>query len=157
MRRIPSFRYFTLKRRLHNVYCSRPETWNLDRAKAPGIVDLKSPHIVNMGRLKIDDPRELSRRSRSKFMTELGIHLRGSLKPAIPAGLQSPKPELVESDAIAEFSKNSTFESFKIPSRLTLNAPISGPEALSTPLREAPAGIAALKRDELRKSYKVEV
>ena len=25
--------------------------------KLPGIVDLKSPHINNMGRLKIDDPR----------------------------------------------------------------------------------------------------
>ncbi len=57
------------------VYPTRSATWNLDRAKAPGIVDLKSPHIVNMGRLKIDDPRELSRSSKSKFMTELGIKL----------------------------------------------------------------------------------
>ena len=43
----------------HSIYPTRSATWNLDRAKAPGIVDLKSPHIVNMGRLKIDDPREL--------------------------------------------------------------------------------------------------
>ena len=39
------------------LYPTRSATWNLDRAKAPGIIDLKSPHINNMGRLKIDDPR----------------------------------------------------------------------------------------------------
>ncbi len=55
------------------LYCSRPETWNLDRAKAPRIADHKSPYIVNILRLMIDDPRERSRRSKSKFMTELGI------------------------------------------------------------------------------------
>ena len=60
---------------LVQLYPTRSATWNLDRAKAPGIIDLKSPHIVNMGRLKIDDPREISRRSKSKFMTELGIEL----------------------------------------------------------------------------------
>ena len=66
------------------LYPTRSATWNLDRAKAPGIVDLKSPHIVNMGRLKIDDPRELSRRSKSKFMTELGIKSRVEPKRQAP-------------------------------------------------------------------------
>ncbi len=44
---------------LSSIYCSRPETWNLDRAKAPRIADHKSPYIVNILRLMIDDPREL--------------------------------------------------------------------------------------------------
>ena len=53
-REYPEVQY--LLRRAH-VYCSRPETWNLDRAKAPRIADHKSPYIVNILRLKIDDPR----------------------------------------------------------------------------------------------------
>ncbi len=55
------------------LYCSRPETWNLDRAKAPRITDHKSPYIVNILRLMIDDPRELSRRSKSKFQADCSI------------------------------------------------------------------------------------
>ena len=35
----------------NELYCSRPETLNLDRAQAPRIADHKSPYIVNSLRL----------------------------------------------------------------------------------------------------------
>ena len=62
------------------VYPARSKTWNLERAKAPGIDDRKSVHISNIDRLTIVDPRELSRCSKSKFLAVRGI------KP--PEGIQ---------------------------------------------------------------------
>lgn len=55
------------------LYHARPETWNLDRAKAPGLNDRKRVHIDNIEPFAIVQPRELSRRPKSKFMTECGI------------------------------------------------------------------------------------
>ena len=56
------------------IYPNRAETWNLDRAKAPGLSDRKSVHISNMDRLAIAQPRELSHRSKSKFLPDWGIN-----------------------------------------------------------------------------------
>ena len=55
------------------LYPARSKTWNLERAKAPGIDDRKSVHISNIDRLTIADPRELSRCSKSKFLAVRGI------------------------------------------------------------------------------------
>src|SRR3989338_4893474 len=55
------------------VYPARSKTWNLERAKAPGIDDRKSVHISNIDRLTIGDSRELSRCSKSKFLAARGI------------------------------------------------------------------------------------
>ena len=64
------------------IYPTRSATWNLDRAKAPGIVDLKSPHIVNMGRLKIDDPRELIAQVQIQVHDRVGYSESISLQPS---------------------------------------------------------------------------
>ena len=48
----------------------------MERAKVPGIDDRKSVHISNIDRLTIVDPRELSRCSKSKFLTARGIILK---------------------------------------------------------------------------------
>jgi hypothetical protein len=45
----------------------------LDRAKAPGFGDRKGVHIANIEPFAIVESRELSRGSKSKFMTESGI------------------------------------------------------------------------------------
>jgi hypothetical protein len=55
------------------IYHTRPETWNLDRAKVPGLNDRKRVHIVNIEPFAIVQPRELSRGSKSRFMAEWGI------------------------------------------------------------------------------------
>ena len=39
------------------LYRNRSQTWNLDRAKAPGLDDRKSVHISNIDRLTIVQPR----------------------------------------------------------------------------------------------------
>ncbi len=39
------------------LYHTRPETWNLDRAKAPGLNDRKRVHIDNIEPFAIDQPR----------------------------------------------------------------------------------------------------
>ena len=49
------------------IYCGRPETWNLDRAKAPRFNDRKSVHISNIERFAIAHPRELSLKSKAHF------------------------------------------------------------------------------------------
>src|SRR5579862_3918059 len=61
---------------------------------------------------------------------------------AIPAELQSAKSELVKTCSFVEFSANSIPESSEKPSPITVDSPMSGRDALSTPPREAPAGIA---------------
>src|SRR3989338_2813215 len=58
---------------MNQVYPARSKTWNLERAKVPGIDDRKSVHISNIDRLTIVDPRELSRCSKSKFLAARGI------------------------------------------------------------------------------------
>src|SRR3989338_6083798 len=58
---------------MNQVYPARSKTWNLERAKVPGIDDRKSVHFSNIDRLTIVDPRELSRCSKSKFLTARGI------------------------------------------------------------------------------------
>jgi hypothetical protein len=55
------------------VYHNRDQTWNLDRAKAPGLDDRKSVHISNIDRLAIVQPRELSHGPKSKFDPDWGI------------------------------------------------------------------------------------
>ena len=55
------------------IYSARPETWNFDRAKAPGFADRKRAHIANIALFTIDEPRELSRRSKSKFQAARSI------------------------------------------------------------------------------------
>ncbi len=60
-------------------------------------------------------------------------------KPTIPAGLQLAKSELVNVNTSVEFPVDFTSET---PAPLTLDSPISEPDAPSTPLREAPERIA---------------
>jgi len=70
--------YLRLIQKLRDLYHNRSRTWNFDCAKAPGIDDRKSVHISNIDRLTIVDPRELSRESKSKLLTDCGI--RASMK-----------------------------------------------------------------------------
>jgi len=56
-----------------DLYSARPETWNFDRAKTPGFADRKRAHIANIELFTIDEPRELSRRSKSKFQAVRSI------------------------------------------------------------------------------------
>ena len=55
------------------LYQNRPQTCNLDRAKASGFNDRKRVHIVNIDPFAIVEPRELSRGSKSKFEGDSGI------------------------------------------------------------------------------------
>lgn len=55
------------------VYLDSLQTWNFDRAKAPGFDDRKRFHISNIEPFTIVESRELSRRSKSKFATDRGI------------------------------------------------------------------------------------
>ena len=55
------------------AYHARTETWNLGRAKAPGLDDRKRVHIDNIEPFAIVQPRELSRGPNSKFQTARGI------------------------------------------------------------------------------------
>jgi len=56
------------------LYHTRSQTLNLDRAKAPGIDDHQGgPYTSILSPLVIVDPRELSRGSKSKFVTGCGI------------------------------------------------------------------------------------
>ena len=57
-----------------HLYPTRSQIWNLDRAKAPGFDDRKRVHISNIDPFTIVESRELSRESKSKFVTESGIH-----------------------------------------------------------------------------------
>jgi tRNA pseudouridine38-40 synthase len=55
------------------IYCTRPETWNFDRAKTARIDDRKRVHISNIDPFTIVDSSEFSRRSKSKFQAECSI------------------------------------------------------------------------------------
>jgi hypothetical protein len=55
------------------AYHARLETWNLDRAKAPGFNDRKRVNIRNMNPFAIVESRELSRGPRPKFLAARGI------------------------------------------------------------------------------------
>jgi len=55
------------------IYHNRAQTWNLDRAKAPGLDDVKTVHISNIDRLDIVQPRELSHGTKSKFEPDCGM------------------------------------------------------------------------------------
>ncbi len=56
------------------LYCGRHETWNLDRAKAPGFNDRKRVHIPDIDPFAIVESRELSRGSKSKFQADRSIY-----------------------------------------------------------------------------------
>ena len=56
-----------------SLYHTRPQTWDLDRVKAPGSNDRKGPCISNTKVLAIVESRELSRWPKSKFEAECGI------------------------------------------------------------------------------------
>lgn len=58
-----------------NVYSSRDQDCDFDRAKAPGFADRKSVHISNIDRLAIDKPRELSHGSKSNPDPGWSIHI----------------------------------------------------------------------------------
>ena len=72
-----------------SIYHTRPQTWNLDRVKAPGSNDRKGPCISNTKALTIVESRELSRWSKSKFEAECGINLS---QASIEAGLNVRPP-----------------------------------------------------------------
>ena len=55
------------------IYPGLHQNSNLDSAKAPGLNDRKSPHISNIRRLAIAQPRELSRGPNSNFDAGQGI------------------------------------------------------------------------------------
>ena len=55
------------------VYQNRPQTWNLDRAKAPRFNDRKRLSINNTKPFAIVESRELSRGPKSKFVADSGM------------------------------------------------------------------------------------
>jgi HEAT repeat protein len=55
------------------IYHGRPETWNLDRAKAPGFSVHKRVHISNIDLVAIAKSRELSHGPKSKSLAGRGI------------------------------------------------------------------------------------
>ena len=69
------------------LYHTRPQTWNLDRVKAPGSNDRKGPCISNTKALAIVESRELSRWPKSKFEAECGINRPATFSPEIIKGL----------------------------------------------------------------------
>jgi apolipoprotein N-acyltransferase len=56
-----------------HLYPNRSETWNWTASKPRGSIDRKSLCISNTKELAIVEPRELSRESNSKFLTDWGI------------------------------------------------------------------------------------
>ena len=60
---------FRFGERYHNPV----DFWHFDCAKDPGLDDCKSPHISNIGRLAIAQPRELSRGPNVKNRLDYGI------------------------------------------------------------------------------------
>ena len=86
----------------YTLYRNLSQTWNLDRAKTPGLDDRKSVHISNIDRFTIVQPRELSHKTKSKFETGCGIEdqltvpfltpslaKRQTLKLRLPNGLEA--------------------------------------------------------------------
>ena len=67
------------KRKWKNLYRTRSQTWNFERAKIARIDDRKLVHISNIDRFTSVDSNELSRDSKSKFQAEYGIHKKTSL------------------------------------------------------------------------------
>ena len=55
------------------LYHTRSQTWNLDRAKAPGSNDRKRVHISNIDPFTIVESRELSRWPKSIFQADRSI------------------------------------------------------------------------------------
>ena len=55
------------------LYRTHFKNWNFGCAKASGFDDRTPPHISNMGRGAIVEPRELSRRPKSNFSSAFGI------------------------------------------------------------------------------------
>ena len=66
-------RFFRARPRDPNLYQNRPQTWNLDRAKAPRFNDRKRLSINNTEPFAIVESRELSRGPKSKFVADSGI------------------------------------------------------------------------------------
>ena len=68
------------------VYHTRPQTWNLDLAKAPELNDRKRVHISNIDPFTIVEFRELWRSPNSKFQADRSIQACTSFASVLMVG-----------------------------------------------------------------------